>query len=63
MRRIVNEQHDASLRIVLQGGRQKRPADYEGIFLVGRHEDGHGGKMRPVKEAIELVLGRPTVLT
>jgi len=62
MRRIVNEQHDASPRVVLQGSRQKRPADHKGIFLVGRHEDGHGGRTRPLKEAIELILGRPPVL-
>ena len=63
MGRIVDEQHDASPRIVLQGSRQQRPTHHKGIFLVGRHEDGHGGRTRPVKEAIELVVGRPTVLT
>ena len=38
--RVVDEQHHADVRVLLQRGRQQRVADHVVLLLVGRHDGG-----------------------
>ena len=41
VRRVVDEQHDAQVRVLLQGRRQQRRPDDPLVLLVGGHQHGH----------------------
>ncbi len=41
-RRIIQEQHDPLVRVVLEGGGQERLPDDGELFFVGGHQDGEG---------------------
>ena len=42
VRRVVEQQHDAQERVLLQRRRQQRLADRRDLFAVGRDQRGHG---------------------
>src|SRR5262249_42634728 len=53
-RRVVDEQHDAALRTVLERRRQEGPAYDSRILSIGRDEDGDCRNLRAMEKAMKL---------
>jgi hypothetical protein len=56
VRRVVDEQYEPAIRLVLKRSRQERPAPDLKVLLLRGHEHGHRGCMVTMKEAVELFL-------
>ena len=54
LERVVDEQHHAPARIVLQRRAQQRVPHHVGLFLIRRHEDGQRRRGSRVEAALDL---------
>ena len=57
-RRIVDEQHDPTVRVRLQGRRKQRLSDDRRLFHVRGDEDRHPGSVRDPVESAQILVSR-----